>query len=162
MLTVISGGQTGSDRAALEAAVATGTPYGGWCPKGGWAEDMPEPPGILALYPDLRETPSAEPEQRTDWNVRDSNSLLVLVGQAGVEVSKGTMRAVRHAEGLSKPTAIVSVLDRDAETRLRDFLAPFDGQLVCIAGPRESEAPGLQAAARGLLLSGLSRLWAGA
>ena len=58
MPTVISGGQTGADRAALQAAIATGTPYGGWCPKDGWAEDLPRPPGVLALYPNLRETPS--------------------------------------------------------------------------------------------------------
>lgn len=151
MLTVISGGQTGPDRAALDAAIATGTPYGGWCPKGGWAEDMPEPPGLLALYPALRETPSAEPEQRTDWNVRDSDALLVLVGQWGLDVSKGTARAVRHAEILGRPVGIVGVTERDAERRALTFLTPFAEKPVCIAGPRESESPGLQARALRLL-----------
>ena len=151
MLTVISGGQTGPDRAALEAATATGTPYGGWCPKDGWAEDLPQPPGILALYPKLRETPSGEPEQRTDWNVRDSATLLVLVGQGGLAVSKGTMRAVQHAESLGKPIAIVDVSKPDAIGRALAFLTPFMAEPVCIAGPRESEAPGLQTAARRVL-----------
>jgi len=107
MLTVISGGQTGPDRAALEAAVVTGMTYGGWCPKGGWAEDMPEPPGVLALYPGLRATPSAVPEQRTDWNVRDCDALLVLAGEGGVDVSPGTMRAGmrRDYEGQSPSSA---------------------------------------------------------
>ena len=161
MLTVISGGQTGADRAALEAATATEVPYGGWCPKGGWAEDMPEPPGILALYPHLRETPSRQPSQRTDWNVRDSEALLVLVGQGGIDVSKGTLRAIQHAEALGKSFAIVSVVEDDAEIRLRRFLKPFDNLPVCIAGPRESESPGLQGAALIVLRSALSAQAAG-
>ncbi|WP_108680732.1 putative molybdenum carrier protein [Methyloceanibacter sp. wino2] len=147
MVTVISGGQTGPDRAALEAAIATGTPHGGWCPKGGWAEDMPEPPGLLALYPNLRETPSDKPEQRTDWNVRDADALLVLVGQGGLEVSKGTERAMRHAKSLGRPVCVVSVAEQEADDRVRAFLSQFAGKPVCIAGPRESESPGLQAEA---------------
>lgn len=147
MLTVISGGQTGADRAALEAAIATGTPYAGWCPKGGWAEDMLEPPGLLTLYPNLRETPSAKPEQRTDWNVRDSDALLVFVGEGGLDVSPGTWRAVRYAESLGKPVGIVSLAQTDIEKRTEAFLRSFTGKPVCIAGPRESESPGLQAGA---------------
>jgi hypothetical protein len=147
MLTVISGGQTGADRAALEAAIATGTPYAGWCPKGGWAEDMVEPPGLLTHYPNLRETPSAKPEQRTDWNVRDSDALLVFVGDGGLDVSPGTRRAVRYAESLGKPVGIVSLAQTDIETRTAAFLSSFAGKPVCIAGPRESESPGLQAGA---------------
>jgi hypothetical protein len=147
MLTVISGGQTGADRAALEAAIATGTPYAGWCPKGGWAEDMLEPPGLLTLYPNLRETPSAKPEQRTDWNVRDSDALLVFVGEGGLDVSPGTWRAVRYAESLGKPVGIVSLAQTDIEKRTAAFLRSLTGKPVCIAGPRESESPGLQAGA---------------
>ena len=75
-LIIVSGGQTGVDRAALDAAIARGIAYGGWCPQGGWAEDCPEPPGVLARYPLLRETPSADPAQRTEWNVRDSDASL--------------------------------------------------------------------------------------
>jgi hypothetical protein len=59
-------------RAALDAAVLMGRPYEGWCPKGGLAEVFLRPPGLLTLYPHLMETPSESPEQRTDWNVRDS------------------------------------------------------------------------------------------
>jgi hypothetical protein len=74
-MKIVSGGQSGVDRAALDVAIARGIPYGGWCPKGGWAEDMPAPPGLLAHYPHLRETPSADPAERTAWNVRDSGRL---------------------------------------------------------------------------------------
>src|SRR5581483_11936953 len=65
MVKILSGGQTGVDRAALDAAITRGLPCGGWCPKGGWAEDMPGPPGLLALYPMLQETPLGDPAQRT-------------------------------------------------------------------------------------------------
>ena len=65
-LRIRSGGQTGVDRAALDAAVLTGRPYEGWCPKGGCAEDYLHPPGLLTKYPNLMETPSKSPEQRTE------------------------------------------------------------------------------------------------
>src|SRR5215510_5032972 len=69
---IVSGGQSGADRAALDFAIARGLEYGGWCPKGGWAEGFPDPPGLIARYPNLRETPERDPKQRTEWNVRDS------------------------------------------------------------------------------------------
>lgn len=162
MLMVISGGQTGPDRAALEAAVATGMPYGGWCPKGGWAEDMPEPPGVLALYPDLRETPASAPEQRTDWNVRDSDALLVLVGEGGIDVSLGTMRAVQYAEELRKPCVVVSAMSEEASSHAFDFLSAFSAPSFGVGGPRESESPGLQAASLKLLQPIFVRMVAGA
>ena len=74
MLKLLSGGQTGVDRAALDAAIDKGVACGGWCPKGGWAEDMPRPPGPLAFYPMLQETPLSDPIQRTEWNVRDNRA----------------------------------------------------------------------------------------
>ena len=60
-----SGGQTGVDRAALDIARKYHIEICGWCPKGGWAEDFPSSPGLLAEYPELKETPSAGTSQRT-------------------------------------------------------------------------------------------------
>ena len=57
-MKLLSGGQSGVDRAVLDAAVERSIDYGGWCPKDGWAEDLPKPPGLLAKYPRLKETPS--------------------------------------------------------------------------------------------------------
>jgi len=151
MLKIISGGQTGVDRAALDAALAASIPYGGWCPRGGWAEDAPTPPGVLARYPDLRETPTAAPEQRTEWNVRDSDHLMVLVDRHGLVVSKGTSLALHRAEERGKPYIVIDLDAEHAIDHARAFLEPGAGSAVCIAGPRESEAPGIYAKALALL-----------
>src|SRR3989304_1166619 len=92
-MRILSGGQTGVDRAALDSAVEKGIPYAGWGPKGGWAGGMAEPPGPLARCPGWRETPLAEPAQRTEWNVRDADRLMILIDSAGTGVSKGTEAA---------------------------------------------------------------------
>jgi hypothetical protein len=149
-MKILSGGQTGVDRAALDTAVAKGLPCGGWCPKGGWAEDLPEPPGLLAQYPQLRETPQAEPRQRTQWNVRDADRLMVLVDGAGIAVSPGSRAARDSAIRLGKPHIVLDLDTSDASLRARAFLDE-GGSSVCIAGPRESEARGIYEKARAFL-----------
>ena len=149
-LIIVSGGQTGVDRAALDAAIARGIAYGGWCPHGGWAEDCPEPPGVLARYPLLRETPSAEPSQRTEWNVRDSDASLILVDAGGIAVSGGTALAQRLAARYRKPLRVIDAGAAGAPEEAREWLAallashqggaPFR---LAVGGPRESEAPGI-------------------
>jgi hypothetical protein len=106
---IVSGGQTGVDRAALEFGRDAGIPIGGWCPAGGWAEDLPEPPGLLALFPELEETASADPLQRTEWNVRDSDATLVLT--RGGARSPGTDATVEFAVRLDRPHLVVDVGD---------------------------------------------------
>ena len=71
-ITILSGGQTGADRAALDFAIEYGLPHGGWCPRGRLAEDGP----IDERY-ELTETPSHRYAQRTEWNVRDSDATVV-------------------------------------------------------------------------------------
>jgi hypothetical protein len=151
MLKILSGGQTGVDRAALDAAIEAGIAYGGWCPKGGWAEDHGTPPGVRARYPDLRETPESAPDQRTEWNVRDADGLMVLTDSAGLSVSKGTGLALRSAESLAKPHIVIDVEAPDALKQARAFIEARGGGSLCVAGPRESEAPGIYAKARAFL-----------
>jgi hypothetical protein len=153
---IVTGGQTGVDRAALDLAVADGIDYGGWCPRGGWAEDFPEPPGVRARFPQLRETPLADPAQRTAWNIRDSDVVLILVGDAGASVSAGTMLARELAEGLGKPTLVIDLSEADAAAGAREWLqtqrARFGAGLrLGIGGPRASEAPGVYDRARTFL-----------
>ena len=159
MLKVISGGQTGVDRAALDAAIELGMPYGGWCPRGGWAEDLAEPPGLRARYPELHEAPSADPLQRTEWNVRDSDRLMILVDRRGLAVSNGCKAARNFALALGRPSAVIALDAPEALASARAFLAEGRGP-ICIAGPREGEAPGIYAKARPLLcavFAGLDR-----
>jgi Circularly permutated YpsA SLOG family len=155
-MMIISGGQTGVDRAALDVAMLRGVAWGGWCPHGGWAEDFPDPPGLLARYPNLRETPFADPAQRTAWNVRDSDATLIIVDGNGLDVSRGTRGATEWTSHYGKPLLIADVSRTDAAAQvaawLRDQTARFGTHLkLGIGGPRESEAPGIYARTRRLL-----------
>jgi hypothetical protein len=132
---VVSGGQTGVDRAALDVALELGIPYGGWCPRGGLADDQ-EPPGLRAVYPGLKETPSEEPAQRTRWNVRDSDATLVV---SDGSVSRGTALAIAVAVELGRFLLVVRPHDVDA---VRAFLARLPERAALnVAGPRASEWP---------------------
>jgi Circularly permutated YpsA SLOG family len=147
-MKIISGGQSGVDRAALDAAIARGIDYGGWCPKGGWAEDHPRPPGVLAAYPRLMETPLADPAQRTEWNVRDADACLIIVDAQGLPVSTGTALAHELAGRYRKPLLVADLGAPDAIARADHWLgaqhrALGSGFALAIGGPRESEAPGI-------------------
>jgi putative molybdenum carrier protein len=147
-MIIVSGGQSGVDRAALDVAVARGIDYAGWCPRGGWAEDFPTPPGLLAHYPKLEETPLAEPTQRTEWNVRDAHACLIVLDAGGIEVSHGTELARELAHRYRRPvfTTDLAAPDavKDAALWLRVQKARHGVDLkLAIGGPRESEAPGI-------------------
>ncbi|MFO1100656.1 MAG: putative molybdenum carrier protein [Xanthobacteraceae bacterium] len=157
-VTIIAGGQSGVDRAALDAAIARGIPYGGWCPRGGWAEDFPDPPGVRARYPMLRETASADPAQRTEWNVRDSDACLILVAAGGAAVSQGTVLTEELAARYAKPLLVADVSVVDADETVAAWLAallaahtPDMTFKFMIGGPRESEAPGIYELAKEVL-----------
>jgi hypothetical protein len=113
-----SGGQTGVDRAALDAAVLTGRPYEGWCPKGGWAEDFLRPPGLLTIYPHLMETPSESPEQRTEWNVRDSAATVVFVPDSKY-CSRGTDFTIECAKKYGGTSKNIPLWRDDRRSRSR-------------------------------------------
>jgi len=149
---IVSGGQSGVDRAALDAAIGCGLAYGGWCPRGGWAEDLPTPPGLLARYPALAETSSRDPAIRTRRNVRESDRTLILVEREGLAGSRGTALTLRVAERHGKPYLVVDLDQADAADRIVEWLADADSNLVLnVAGPRESNAPGIYAKARAVL-----------
>lgn len=137
---VLTGGQTGADRAALDAALAVGIPVGGWCPAGRWAEDGP----LAEIYP-LVETASSDPAERTRRNVEDADAVLVL---APLPVAGGTALALAHARALGLPVRIVDPFAPNATSSVVGFGA---GATVNVVGPRESEAPGVYAATRRVL-----------
>lgn len=132
---VISGGQSGVDRAALDAAVDLGIACGGWCPQGRRAED-----GAISERYALRETPSNGYTQRTEWNVRDSDGTLILYQQA---LSGGTLLTKTLAEKLHKPCLLVDPTTADAAGEIQDWLRRQAFSVLNIAGPRESQRPGI-------------------
>jgi hypothetical protein len=142
--SIVSGGQTGADRAALDVARALRLPYGGWCPSGGWAEDLPDPPGLLARYPLLRPAPPGPASTRTLWNVRDSDATLVLVLMSPA-ASRGTRSTVDAAAALGRPHLVVPA---DDDAAVLEWIGSLrDLSTLNVAGPRESEEPGLYDAA---------------
>ncbi len=151
--SIRSGGETGVDRAALDSAIELGLPYEGWCPAGGWAEDHPVPPGLLAHYPHLTETPSRDPAQRTEWNVRDSDATLILTCRDTAAPSPGTRFTAIVAERLRRPCLVVRVFEDPDSEVLAAFVASLGERPVTlnVAGPRESGCPGIYAAAKGFL-----------
>ncbi len=156
-LLLISGGQSGVDRAVLAFAVEAGLPYAGWCPAGGWAEDCPEPPGVCGLYPALRETQSRDPAERTRRNVAMAEHVVTLWPSSRDRGrSPGTAVGEREARMLGRPLTDVALDLPDAVARLRALLAA--GGRLAIGGPRESEAPGAEATA----LAALRAAWAAA
>lgn len=156
---IISGGQSGVDRAALDFAIANSMPYGGWCPKGGWTEDYGEPPGILPVYECLRETPSADTAQRTERNVADGDATLIVVDSDSCAASPGTRLTQAVADGLNKPVVVVDVADEGAPVRLASWLERLseDAIVLNIAGPRQSESPGIYGKTLNLLASALGK-----
>ena len=140
---IVSGGQTGVDRAALDVALARGLACGGWCPRGRGAEDGP----ISDRYP-LRETPGEDPTERTRWNVRDSDATLIL---ARAPLRGGTALARAHAMALGRPHLVVDLRDPPRADVVRAWLRALPVRALHVAGPRESESPGIYAAARAFL-----------
>lgn len=148
---IVSGGQTGPDRAALDVAIELGIPYTGWVPADGWAEDLVDPPGLLALYPALRTTEQRSPAARTELNVRDATATLV-IRRPGV-VSLGAELTIEFAQRLARPLLVVDGTPDDVPV-LEDWLRDLGDEVVLnVAGPRESEQPGGYDAARLLLRS---------
>ena len=143
---LVSGGQTGVDRAALDAALEAGLEAGGWCPRGRRAEDGAVP----ARHP-LREAPSPVYAVRTRLNVRDSDATLVL---AWGPLRGGTALTLRWCRRLGRPCRLVDLSRAVApgELRaLRRWLRRHRVRTLNVAGPREGERPGIQARALAFL-----------
>jgi hypothetical protein len=148
--TFRSGGQTGVDRAALDAALAAGISVTGWCPRGRLAEDGPLP----LRYP-LRETPSAAYDERTRLNVRDADATLILLQGP---LAAGTALTAETASTLGKPLFVVDLANPLYPGDVAEWVRRVGVQDLNVAGPRESEAPGIYAEARAFLTALLAAL----
>ena len=142
-LKIVSGGQTGVDRAALDVGLALGLPVGGWCPRGRRAED-----GVIPDRYPLTETPEADYDTRTRRNVEDSDGTLIL--NLGT-LDGGTALTVKLARQMGKPCLMVALEDGIEPTAFQEWLDAHPIAVLNVAGPRESKRPGVYAAACRLL-----------
>jgi hypothetical protein len=145
---IVSGGQTGVDRAALDAARCLNFDIGGWCPQGRRSQDG----RIPDRYP-LVETPSPAYRQRTHWNVRDSDATLVIHRGA---MRGGTRLTVEIATRYRKPLLSVDLANAPDLAGARQWLEAGDIRTLNVAGPREETAPGIYAEAYAFLCRLLS------
>lgn len=132
---IVSGGQTGVDRGALDAAMALGIEHGGWCPRGRLAED-----GVIPERYQLQQTRSARYSVRTRQNVVDSSGTLILCRGP---LRGGTELTHRLAKRLEKPFLIVDLLQGPDGEEVWRWLRACDVRILNVAGPRESSAPGI-------------------
>lgn len=144
---IVSGGQTGVDRAALDAARQRGIPTGGWCPRGRRAEDGRIPDEYV-----LSETESASYSQRTERNVNDADGTLIVT--AG-PLSGGTALTRSLARRSGCAVLVVDLRKEDGFTAVEQWLVANRIRVLNVAGPRESQQPGIHGQARewlGMLL----------
>ena len=132
---VVSGGQTGVDRAALDTALELEIPCGGWCPRGRRAEDGP----LDTIYP-LQETPRSRYPQRTEWNVRDSDGTLVLYREL---LTGGSAYTVELAQQYDRPCLALDLSARPPQETIVDWVNQQRIHVLNIAGSRESGSPGI-------------------
>ena len=144
----MSGGQTGVDRAALDAARALGLAYGGFVPRDRWTDD-----GALAdNYEGMIETESARYPPRTRRNVEAADATLIVTRGPP---DGGTLLTVRTAERLDRPLLCLDLASLTAEaaaTKLAEWLGSMPPGRLNVAGPRESGRPGIHAETRELLM----------
>lgn len=151
---IVSGGQTGVDRAALDAAIKLGVPHGGWCPKGRKAED-----GKLADCYELVETESDEYSERTKHNIRDSDGTLIIVASTPIKVTDGTILTINEVKEKAKPYLIVDLSEKDKiNEKIAYWIRDNNIKILNIAGPRESQSPGIYESSSKIFLELLNML----
>ncbi len=135
---VVSGAQSGSDRAGLDAALAMNIEIGGWCPKGRRAEDGPIP----ARYP-LTETSSARYEDRTLLNIEDSDGTVIFTRGP---VDGGSALTQNSLVEQAKPFLHIDLdgfSKESATTAVAQFIRSANIKTLNVAGNRESKSPGI-------------------
>ena len=136
---IISGGQTGADRAALDAAIRLGIPHGGWIPKGRIAEDGP----VAATY-QLREMPTESYAERTEKNVMDSDGTLILSHGAPTGGTEYTRKMIlRHGRQMLHIDLNLHSNLMSAASLVHDWIAIHNIETLNVAGPRASKDPGI-------------------
>jgi Circularly permutated YpsA SLOG family len=149
-LVIISGGQTGADRAALDWAIRTGVPHGGWCPKGRLAED-----GQIPKRYQLRETKTSHYSERTEKNVQDSDGTVIITVSAAL--TAGCALTAKLAEKHSKPLLRLNQLSPEPGILLAEFVHQQKIARLNVAGSRSSKEASVARLVRSALNQAFSR-----
>src|SRR3989339_1562072 len=136
-LKILSGGQTGVDRAALDAAMNCGMPHGGWCPK----ERRAEFNTIIPKKYFLQETDSSDYAERTKLNVRDADATLIFANKKILQKSKGTLLTIQEAEKQHKPYLLIDLSAMTDAEFIKEWISKNKISILNIAGLRESQRP---------------------
>jgi hypothetical protein len=143
---IVSGGQTGVDRAALDAALALGVPFTGMIPHGWIAEDR-HPEWLRGWYPTLQESSSSSYPYRTRYNIEQSDMTLLIMGASSVQQHRGSLLTPRTARSMHRPIIVSNGRDVDRVVREINRIAmgleDSGGVTLNVAGPRLSGYPGI-------------------
>lgn len=132
---IVSGGQTGADRAGVDAAIESGLEYGGWIPRGRKAEDGP----ISKTYADFREMSFGSYPERTKQNVIDSDGTLIF-GYG--KLTTGSALTLRLARQYEKPFLHIDLdIETDPADRIRKWVRDHHIKVLNVAGRKLSKAP---------------------
>jgi len=139
-MKVISGGQTGVDRAALDAAISNSIEHGGWCPRGRLAENN-------AVIPDkyhLNETITDQVNERTQLNIRDADATLIILPDKNHIIKDGTQFTMDEIKRQGKCFLMI-YLDNNSDNAgaILEWIQNNNINVLNVAGPRESNAPGI-------------------
>lgn len=134
-IKILSGGQTGVDRAVLDFAIKNNIEYGGWCPFGRLAED-----GILAEKYVLKESNTKLYIHRTFLNVRDSDATLIFFVN---KLDIGTARNIAFCKVLNKTFLLINLTDPYIHNIILNFIIEKSNYIINFAGPIESSSPGI-------------------
>jgi hypothetical protein len=140
---IVTGGQTGVDRSALDVAIQLNYEYGGWCPRGRKAED-----GIIdpIKYSNLQETSTDRYQQRTEFNVRDSDGTLIIINGDEETMGRGSKLTMNMTKKYKKPLFIPNLKENNEnlnEIKIIQWISMNNIQILNIAGPREETTPGI-------------------
>ncbi len=150
---IISGGQTGVDRAALDFAIANNIPYGGWLPKGRKTED-----GVLSLKYHLQEMPTGDYSKRTEKNVLDSDGTVII---SHGFLTGGSALTREFAIQNEKPWIHLDMKElnlEEASEILISWLTENDIKVLNVAGPRAGKDPMIYITASSVLKISLKRI----
>lgn len=151
---IVSGGQTGADRAALDVALERGLEIGGWIPKGRLTEDGP----ISHRYGGLLETESADPSVRTALNVRDSDATFIV---SHGPLQGGSLLTLAEARSMGRTVLhidLAAIPQAAAARQLCEWLRHVDPSTLNVAGPRASQDAAIYRSVVELLQAALPQL----